>query len=46
MEEGKGSIKILTVKPIGKKTLRRPRRRWEDSIRMYLKNSYHYEELG
>ena len=29
-------MKILTGKPIGKRPLVRPRRRWEDNIRMYL----------
>ena len=37
MEEGRGAFKILTGKPIGKRPLGRPRRRWEDSIRMVLK---------
>ena len=37
MEEGKSSFKILTGTPIGKGPLRRPRRRWEDNIRMDLK---------
>ena len=31
---------ILTGKPTGKRPLRRPRRRWEDNIRMDL------EEIG
>ena len=35
MEEGMSAFKILTVKPIGKIPLVRPRR--EDNIRMYLK---------
>ena len=34
--EGKSALKILTGKPIGKKPLERPRRRWEDNIRMNL----------
>ena len=29
--------KVLTVKPTGKRHLRRPRRRWEDNVRMNLK---------
>jgi hypothetical protein len=37
MEEGRTSSKILTGKPIGKRSLGRPRRRWEDNIRIYLK---------
>ena len=28
---------MLTGKSTGKRSLRRPRRRWEDNIRMYLK---------
>ena len=37
MEEGRSAFKILTGKPTGKRPLRRPRRRWEDNIRIYLK---------
>ena len=40
MEEGRSAFKILTVKPTGKRPLGRPRRRWEDNIRMDL------EEIG
>ena len=36
MEEGRSAFKILTGKPIGKIPLGRPRRRWEDNIRMDL----------
>ena len=36
MEEGRSAFKILTGKPTGKRPLRRPRRRWEDNIRMDL----------
>ena len=36
MEEGRCAFKILTGKPIGKRTLGRPRRRWKDNIRMDL----------
>ena len=36
MEEGRSAFKILT----GKRPLRRPRRRWEDNIRIDL------EEIG
>ena len=39
-EEGRGAFKILTDKPTGKRPLGRPRRRWEDNIRMDL------EEIG
>ena len=37
MEEVKSAFKILTGKPTGKRPLRRPRNRWEDNIRMGLK---------
>ena len=40
MEDGRNSFKILTGKPTGKRTLGRPRRRWEKIIRMDL------EEIG
>ena len=40
IEEGRSDLKMLTSKPTGKRHLGRPRRRWEDSIRMNL------EEIG
>jgi len=40
MEESRSAFKILTGKPTGKRPLGRPRRRWEDNIRMEL------EEIG
>ena len=40
MEEGRSAFKILTGKPTGKRRLGRPRRRWEDNIRM------DFEEIG
>ena len=40
MEEGRSAFKSLTGKPTGKRPLGRPRRRWEDNIRMEL------EEMG
>ena len=40
MEEGRSALKILTGKPTGKRHLGRPRRRWEENIRMDL------EEIG
>ena len=40
MEEGGSALEILTGKPTGKGPLGRPRRRWEDNIRMDL------EEIG
>ena len=36
MEDGRSSFNILTGKPTGKRPLGRPRRRWEDNIRMDL----------
>ena len=36
MEEGRSAFKILTCQPTGKRSLGRPRGRWEDNIRMYL----------
>ena len=40
MEEGRSTFKILAGKPTGRRSLGRPRRRWEDNIRMDL------EEIG
>ena len=40
MEEGRSAFKMLTCKPTGKRPLGRPRRRWEDNIRM------NFEEIG
>ena len=40
MEENRSAFKISTGKPTGKRPLGRPRRRWEDNIRMGL------EEIG
>ena len=37
MEEGRSAFKILTGKPTGKRSLGKPRHRWEDNIRMDLK---------
>ena len=45
MEEGRSTFRIFTGTPTGKRPLRRPRLRWEDSIRMD-RNRYQYEELG
>ena len=36
MEEGRGVHKVLVGKPDGKRPLGRPRRRWEDDIKMDL----------
>ena len=40
MEESRRAFKILAGKLTGKRLLRRPRRRWEDNIKMDL------EEIG
>ena len=40
MEEGRGAHKVLVGTPEGKRPLGRPRRRWEDNIKMDL------EEVG
>ena len=40
MEKGRGVHKVLVGKPEGKRPLGRPRRRWEDNIKMDL------EEVG
>jgi hypothetical protein len=37
MEEGRSAFKILIGNPTGKRPIGRPRRRWEDNIRMDLK---------
>ena len=37
MEEGRTAFKILTGKPAGKSPFGKPKRRFEDNIRMYLK---------
>ena len=36
MGQRRGVYRVLVGKPEGKKPLGRPRRRWEDSIKMYL----------
>ena len=40
MEESRSAFKIVTGKPTGNRPLGRPKRRWEDNIRMDL------EEIG
>ena len=37
MEEGRGVHRVLVGKPEGKRPLGRPRRRWEDNIKMDLR---------
>jgi hypothetical protein len=36
MREGRGMYRVLVGKPEGKRPLGRPRRRWEDNIKMDL----------
>ena len=36
MEEGRGVHRVLAKEPEGKRPLGRPRRRWEDNIKMDL----------
>jgi hypothetical protein len=36
MGEGKGVYRVLVGKPEGKRPLGRPRRRWEDNVRIDL----------
>jgi hypothetical protein len=37
MEEGRGVYRVWVVRPEGKRSLGRPRRRWEDNIKMDLR---------
>ena len=50
IEEGRSTFKILIGTPTGKRPLRKPRRRWEDNIRMGLKqigvNTRNWAYLG
>ena len=45
-EEVWSDFRILTGKPIGKRSLGRPRRRSEENILMDLRVRYQCEELG
>ena len=36
MGEGRGVYRVLMEKPVGRRPLGRPRRRWEDNIKMDL----------
>ena len=45
MEEGLSAFKILRSKPTGKRRLGRSRRRWDNSIRIDLKNRRQCEDL-
>ena len=46
MEEGRSAFNMLTGKHTGKRPLRRPRRRWEDNIRIDLEEIGINAELG
>jgi hypothetical protein len=37
MGEGRGVYSVLVGRPEGRRPLGRPRRRWEDNIKMYLR---------
>jgi hypothetical protein len=37
MGEGRGVYRVWIGRPEGKRPLRRPRRRWEDNIKMHLR---------
>ena len=40
MGEGRSAFNILTDKPIGKRSLGKPRSTWADTIRIDLKDQY------
>jgi hypothetical protein len=40
MGEGRGVYRILVVRPEGKRPLERPRRRWEDNIKLDLRDQW------
>ena len=42
MEKGRSAFKILIGKPAGKRPEGRPKRRWEDYVRMDLKEVYNH----
>ena len=37
MEQSRSTCRVLVGKPVGKRPLGRPRRRWEDNIKMDLR---------
>jgi hypothetical protein len=39
MGEGRGVYRVLVERPEGKRTLGRPRRRWEDNIKMDIREA-------
>ena len=46
MEADMSAFKVLTGKPTGNRPFGRPRRRWEDNIRMDLTEMCQYEVSG
>jgi len=46
MGEGRGVHRVLVWKPEGKTPLGRPRRRWEDTIKMDLREVWDGMETG
>jgi hypothetical protein len=38
MEEGRGVCRVMEGKPEGKRPLGRPRFKWEDNLRMHLRD--------
>jgi len=46
MGEGRGVHRVIVGKPEGKRPLGRPRRRWEDNIKMYLRDTWEGVETG
>jgi hypothetical protein len=38
MAEGRKMYRVLVGKPEGKRPLARPRRRWEDGLKIYLRD--------
>jgi hypothetical protein len=45
MGEGRGVYRALVGRPEGKRPLGRPRRRWEDNIKMDLRDRDRWGEL-
>ena len=45
MRGGRSAFKLLTATSMGKRPLERPRRRWEDNIRIYESNQLLLNEI-
>jgi hypothetical protein len=45
MGNGRGVYRVLVGRPEGKRPLGRPRRRWEDNIKMYIRETDGWGEL-